>query len=78
MDNMVSEINNIDNLIKNYKEKTYLKDFNRIKIGKNYNIHFENYKESYIEDMISFFESSNEYDKSSYLNLKLNLFKKRE
>lgn len=75
---MSNKINNINSLIQADKENAYLKDFNRIKSGKSFDIHFKNYKESYVKDMIEYFESTSEYEKSGYLNLKLNGFREHK
>ncbi len=66
---------NINELISANQIKSYIKDYDRIKQGKKYDKYFDNYTENYIKQMIQYFESSGEYDKSGYLNLRINGFK---
>lgn len=75
MSNRENVIYNIGDLIIADKEKRYLKDYTRIRGGKKFNSRFEDYSEEYVKEMIIYFEDSGEYDKSGYLNLKLNGFK---
>jgi hypothetical protein len=61
-----SGVYNINDLIRADKERGYQKDYERIKNGKKYNKHFDDYTEEYIKEMIMYFESKEEYDKSGY------------
>ena len=74
---MSNKVHNIKNLIRSNKKGTYLKNYERIKDGKSFDIYFNNYTEKYVKEMIDYFESVGEYKKSSYLNLKLNGFKNK-
>ena len=60
------------------EQKGYLKDYKRIKGGKKFNIHFDNYSEEYVTEMINYFEANGDYEKSGYLNLRLNGFKEHK
>lgn len=75
---MGENIFDINSLIRADKENGYLKDYKRIKSGKKFNINFENYSEEYVTEMIKFFENSGDYEKSGYLNLRLNGFKEHK
>jgi len=71
---MIPTIIDIDILINTQKEKRYIKDYNRIKSGMMFNSHFENYTRATIKEMVSYFQSKDDYQKSSYLLIRLNNF----